>query len=81
MAVLICGGAGYVGSHNVKAFIEHGEQVIVVDSLETGHRASVPEGVKFYKADIRDAEALDKVFAENDIESVIHLSARAWRNL
>ena len=75
MAVLICGGAGYVGSHNVKAFTEHGEQVIVVDSLETGHRASVPEGVKFYKTDIRDSEALDKVFAENDIESVIHFCA------
>ena len=75
MAVLICGGAGYVGSHNVKAFAEHGEKVIVVDSLETGHRASVPEGMKFYKADIRDSEALDKVFAENDIESVVHFCA------
>ena len=75
MAVLICGGAGYVGSHNVRAFIEHGEKVIVADSLETGHKASVPEGVKFYHVDIRDSQALDKVFAENDIESVIHFCA------
>ncbi|MBQ9433905.1 MAG: UDP-glucose 4-epimerase GalE [Synergistaceae bacterium] len=75
MAVLICGGAGYIGSHNVRAFSQKGEEVIVIDSLETGHRASVPEGIKFYHADIRDSEALDKVFAENQIESVIHFCA------
>ncbi len=75
MAVLICGGAGYVGSHNVKAFAQKGEEVIVVDSLETGHRAAVPEGIKFYHADIRDSEALDRVFSENQIESVIHFCA------
>ena len=75
MSVLICGGAGYVGSHNVRAFMQKGEDVIVVDSLETGHRAAVPEGVKFYHADIRNGEALDKVFAENDIEAVVHFCA------
>ena len=75
MAVLICGGAGYVGSHNVRAFAQKGEDVIVVDSLETGHRAAVPEGIKFYQADIRDGEALDKVFAENQIEAVVHFCA------
>ena len=75
MAVLICGGAGYVGSHNVRAFAQKGEEVIVVDSLETGHRAAVPEGIKFYHADIRNAEALDKIFAENEIESVVHFCA------
>lgn len=75
MAVLICGGAGYIGSHNVRAFAQKGEEVIVVDNLETGHRASVPEGIKFYHADIRDSEALDKVFAENSIEAVVHFCA------
>ena len=75
MAVLICGGAGYIGSHNVRAFSQKGEEVIVIDSLETGHRASVPEGIKFYHADIRDAEALDRVFSENQIEAVIHFCA------
>ncbi len=75
MAVLICGGAGYIGSHNVRAFTQKGEEVIVIDSLETGHRASVPEGIKFYHADIRDSEALDRVFAENSIEAVIHFCA------
>lgn len=75
MSVLICGGAGYVGSHNVKLFAQRGEDVIVVDSLETGHRAAVPEGVKFYHADIRDSEALDKIFTENEIEAVVHFCA------
>ncbi|MBQ3654905.1 MAG: UDP-glucose 4-epimerase GalE [Synergistaceae bacterium] len=75
MAVLICGGAGYIGSHNVRAFTEHGEEVIVVDSLETGHRASVPEGIKFYEGDIRNPEVLDQIFTENKIEAVIHFYA------
>ena len=75
MAVLICGGAGYVGSHNVRAFIERGENVIVVDSLETGHRASVPEGIKFYEGDIRNGEVLDKIFTENEVEAVVHFCA------
>ena len=75
MSVLICGGAGYVGSHNVRAFTQHGEEVIVVDSLETGHRASVPEGIKFYEGDIRNANVLDAIFTENKVEAVIHFCA------
>lgn len=75
MSVLICGGAGYIGSHNVRAFKAHGDDVIVVDSLETGHRASVPNDVKFYEGDIRNSEILDKIFTENNIEAVIHFCA------
>lgn len=75
MSVLICGGAGYIGSHNVRAFKAHGEDVIVADNLETGHKASVPSDVKFYEGDIRDSAFLDKVFTENKIESVIHFCA------
>ena len=59
MAVLICGGAGYIGSHNVRAFKAHGEEVIVIDSLYTGHKASLPEDVKFSEGDIRDGKILD----------------------
>lgn len=75
MSVLICGGAGYIGSHNVKAFMLHGENVIVVDNLETGHRASIPNDIKFYEGDIRDGKLLDKIFTENNIEAVIHFCA------
>ena len=75
MSVLICGGAGYIGSHNVRAFKAHGEDVIVIDSLATGHRASIPDDIKFYEGDIRDGNILDKVFHENNIEAVIHFCA------
>ena len=75
MSVLICGGAGYIGSHNVRAFKAHGDDVIVVDNLETGHRASVPSDVKFYEGDIRNSETLAKIFTENKIDSVIHFCA------
>ena len=82
MSILITGGTGFIGSHTVVELIEAGETPIIVDNLcnskeivldrietITGKR---PE---FYKADLCDAEALDKVFAENpDIESVIHFA-------
>ncbi len=77
MSILICGGAGYIGSHNVRAFKAHGEDVIVIDNLATGHRASVPDDIKFYEGDIRDGAFLDRVFHEheNEIEAVIHFCA------
>ncbi len=75
MSVLICGGAGYIGSHCIRAFAEHGEDIVVLDNLETGHREAVPENVKFYEADLRDGQALDQVFSENSIEAVIHFCA------
>ena len=75
MSVLICGGAGYIGSHNVRAFTAHGEDVIVIDNLETGHRESIPENIKFYEGDIRDQKILDKIFTENKIEAVVHFCA------
>lgn len=75
MSVLICGGAGYIGSHNVRAFQEHGEDVIIIDNLELGHKESIPKGTKFYQGDIRDGALLDKIFAENNIEAVIHFCA------
>ena len=75
MSVLICGGAGYIGSHNVRAFKAHGDDVIVVDNLETGHRSSVPSDVKFYEGDIRNSETLAKIFTENKIDAVIHFCA------
>ncbi|MBQ9527780.1 MAG: UDP-glucose 4-epimerase GalE [Fretibacterium sp.] len=75
MAVLVCGGAGYIGSHNVKALLDRGEDVIVLDNLWTGHRAAVPEGVKFYEGDVRDGALLDRVMSEQNIESVIHFCA------
>ena len=75
MSILVCGGAGYIGSHAVQALLEAGEEVVVFDNLSTGHRASVPEGVKFYKGDLRHESEIEKVFCENEIKSVIDFAA------
>jgi len=75
--ILVLGGAGYIGSHAVKMLIENGESVVVVDNLETGHKASLHEEAKFYNVDIRDEASFETVFKENEIESVIHFSANS----
>ena len=77
MSVLICGGAGYIGSHTVRFFIEKCEDVIVVDNLQTGHREAVDSKAKFYEGDIRDKDILDKIFSENKIDAVIHFAANS----
>ena len=77
MAILVCGGAGYIGSHAVHQLIEKGEQVVIVDNLQTGHRSAVNPAAKFYEGDIRDAYTLGKIFTENKIEAVIHFAANS----
>lgn len=74
MAVLVTGGAGYIGSHTVAALIERGEDVVIVDNLSQGHRDAVVGG-KLCEGDLRDEAFLSKVFAENEIDGVIHFAA------
>ena len=76
MSILIIGGAGYIGSHTVKYFIEQNEDVIIVDNLLTGHKEAVLSD-KFYNCDIRDKEALDKVFKENNVDKIVFSSTAA----
>ena len=77
MAVLVTGGAGYIGSHTVYALIENGYsgEVIIADNLSTGYHGAVHPDAKFYELDIRDRGALDKLFAKEDITGVIHFAA------
>ena len=75
MAILVAGGAGYIGSHMVKDLIEHGEDVVVADNLSTGHRDAINSKAKFYEGDIRDRKFLDKVFDNEDITAVVHFAA------
>jgi UDP-glucose 4-epimerase len=75
--ILVCGGAGYIGSHTVYQLIEKGEEVIIVDNLETGHIEAVNPKAKFYNVDIRNEKELDKVFKENNISEVIHFAANS----
>jgi UDP-glucose 4-epimerase len=76
MAILVTGGAGYIGSHTVAELLARNEEVVVVDNLQQGHREAVLGG-KLYEGDIRDAAFLDKVFQENQIEAVIHFAAHS----
>lgn len=76
MHVLITGGAGYIGGVVTRLLTEKGHQVTVVDNLSRGLIASVPTGVRFVKADIKD---LDEVLGANDkIDAVVHLAAYAY---
>ena len=76
MSILITGGAGYIGSHTVRLFLENNEDVIVVDNLQSGHEKAIDKA-KLYNIDIRDKESLDKVFKENQITGVIHFAANS----
>ena len=75
MAILVLGGAGYIGSHTVYELIEAGKEVIVADNLQTGFRAAVHPKAKFYELDIRDRGALDTLFQAEKIDGVIHFAA------
>lgn len=74
MAVLVTGGAGYIGSHTVAELLERNEEVIIVDNLEKGHKDAVLGG-KLIVGDLRDKEFIKNVFFQNDIEAVIHFAA------
>ena len=77
MAILVCGGAGYIGSHTVYQLVEKGESVVIVDNLQTGHLDAVNPKAKFYEGDIREAAVLDKIFTENEIDAVVHFAANS----
>jgi UDP-glucose 4-epimerase len=74
MAVLVTGGAGYIGSHTVIELLDQGEEVVVIDSLRQGHKPAVVGGT-FYQGNIRDEELLEQIFSKHDIEAVIHFAA------
>ncbi len=77
MAILVCGGAGYIGSHTVYKLLKCNEEAVVIDNLQTGHRAALKSSVRLYEDDIRNAAALEKIFTENEIEAVIHFAANS----
>ena len=56
MKILVLGGAGYIGSHTVYELIDAGEEVVIIDNLETGHIEAVHPQAKFYKGDLRDKD-------------------------
>ena len=81
MAILVTGGAGYIGSHTVVELLENGKEVVIVDNLCNSSEKSLErvkeitgKDVKFYKADILDKTALEQIFETENIESVIHFA-------
>ncbi len=77
MKILVIGGAGYIGSHAVRELIKAGNDVVIVDSLETGFTQSVDPKAIFYKCDIRDKEKLTEIFKTEQIEGVMHFAANS----
>ncbi|HWS42930.1 MAG TPA: UDP-glucose 4-epimerase GalE [Pseudoflavonifractor sp.] len=75
MSILVLGGAGYIGSHTVYELVDAGREVVVADNLLTGFRAAVHPQARFYRADIRDRSAMDRIFEQENIEGVIHFAA------
>ena len=77
MKILVLGGAGYIGSHTVSELVDAGEEVVIADSLETGHIEAVNPKAKFYQGDIRDKKFIDSVFDNEKIDAVIHFAANS----
>jgi UDP-glucose 4-epimerase len=74
MAVLVTGGAGYIGSHMAIELADNGETVVVIDDLSTGQRRLVPREARFVEGDIGDEALLAGIFAEFGIEAVLHFA-------
>jgi UDP-glucose 4-epimerase len=73
--VLVTGGAGYIGSHVVDLMVSRGYQVVVLDNLYTGHVEAIHKDAAFVKADLLDKAAVDKVFADHQIEGILHFAS------
>lgn len=81
MSILVTGGAGFIGSHTVVELLEIGEEIIIVDNFCNSSpevldkiKTITGKNFKFYEVDLLDEENLEKVFSENNIESVIHFA-------
>ena len=78
MAILVTGGAGYIGSVMVDQLVERGEGVVVLDDLARGHRGAVDESVPFYEGRTGDRELVARVCREHEVEACIHFAALAY---
>ena len=76
MRVLVTGGAGFIGSHIVGELLSRGDEVVVLDDLSSGSRNNLPDDVQLYHVDIRDRDAVARVFDEVRPELVSHQAAQ-----
>src|SRR5437660_1137172 len=75
MAILVTGGAGYIGSHMAHALADAGEPIVVVDNLATGFAWALPKTATFVVADVEDEARLSALIAEHEVDTVIHFAA------
>jgi len=73
-AILVTGGAGYIGSHATLALVDAGWPVVVIDNLSTGFQWAVPAQATFVQADIADQPLVEGLIAEHDIQAIIHFA-------
>ncbi|MEZ6021775.1 MAG: NAD-dependent epimerase/dehydratase family protein, partial [Planctomycetota bacterium] len=76
--VLVCGGAGYIGSHTVRRLRQQGVACVVFDNLSTGHREAVPADVPLVEGDLGDRDAIAAALAQHRIQDVIHFAAKCY---
>ncbi len=78
MAILVTGGAGYIGSATVELLQKKGESVVVVDNLVYGHRAAIAAEVPFYQGNIGDTNLIKRIVAEHQITACVNFAAFAY---
>jgi UDP-glucose 4-epimerase len=78
MAILVTGGAGYIGSVTTELLREGGEQVVVLDNLSRGHRQAVASDVPFYEGDVGDTALVSRIVQQHEIDACIHFAAFAY---
>lgn len=77
MNILVTGGAGYIGSHTVKALLATEHKVVIIDNLSRGHVEAVPEGVPFYNVDIKDEVQVENILKNHAIDGIMHFAAHS----
>lgn len=78
MAILVTGGAGYIGSVTTELLRARGEQVVVLDNLSRGHRAAVAPEVPFYEGNVGDRDLVTRIAREHNVDACIHFAALAY---
>ncbi len=76
MAVLVTGGAGYIGGHMVLGLLDRGEKLVVVDDLSTGFASAIPEGVELVIADFGDSARVEEVIRAHKVDAIAHFAAK-----
>jgi UDP-glucose 4-epimerase len=74
MSILVTGGAGYIGSNMVRMLIANGETVVVLDTMENGFKAAIPNKAQLVVGNVGDKALVERIFTENKIEAVIHFA-------